>query len=64
MSVGDTLEVLIPDSIENFSFEIKDLYDIETEERIDTINPGRKGQQVIITIPCTVEKGYVIRRKK
>ncbi len=64
LSVGDTLEVLIPDSIENFSFEIKDLYDIETEERIDTINPGKKGQQVIINIPCTVEKGYVIRRKK
>ena len=64
LSVGDTLEILVPDSIDNNGFEIEELYDVETNERIDTINPGRKGQQVKIKIPYKVEKGYVIRRKK
>ena len=64
LSVGDILEILVPGSIDNNGFEIEELYDVETDERIDTINPGRKGQQVKIKIPYKVEKGYVIRRKK
>ena len=64
LSLGDTLEVLIPNGIENNSFEITELYDVETKEKIDTINPGRKGQKVIIKVPYVVQKGYVIRRKK
>ena len=64
LSVGDTLEILVPNSIENNRFEIEDLYDVETNERIDTINPGRKGQQVKVKIPYEVQKGYIIRRKK
>lgn len=64
LSVGDKLEILIPNSIENNGFEIEELYDVETNERIDTINPGRKGQQVKIKIPYEVQKGYIIRRKK
>ncbi len=64
LSVGDTLEILIPNSIENNKFEIEELYDVETNEKIDTINPGRKGQQVKIKIPYEVQQGYIIRRKK
>ena len=64
LSLGDTLEILVPNSIENNSFEITELYDVETKESIDTINPGRKGQQVIINVPYKVSKGYIIRRKK
>lgn len=64
LSNGDILEVLIPNSIDNVAFEIEELYDVETKEKIDTINPGRKGQKVIMKVPCKVEKGYVIRRKK
>lgn len=64
LSNGDVLEVLLPNSIENFAFEIEELYDVETNEKIDTINPGRKGQQVIIKIPFDVKDGYIIRRKK
>jgi len=64
LSLGDKLEILVPNSIENNSFEITELYDVETKESIDTINPGRKGQQVIVKIPYEVQKGYVIRRKK
>ena len=64
LSVGDILEILVPNSIDNNKFEIEELYAVETNERIDTINPGRKGQQVKIKIPYKVEKGYIIRRKK
>lgn len=64
LSLGDTLEILVPNSIGNNSFEITELYDVETKESIDTINPGRKGQQVIIKVPYDVKNGYVIRRKK
>ena len=64
LSIGDTLEILVPNSIDNNSFEITELYDAEKKDAIDTINPGRKGQQVIIKIPYEVKNGYVIRRKK
>ncbi len=64
LSLGDCLEVLIPNSIENSSFTIDELYDIETNSKITTINPGRKGQKVKIKIPFNVKKGYIIRRKK
>ena len=35
-----------------------------TSKKIDTINPGIKGQLVKIHIPYKVEEGYIIRRKK
>ena len=64
LSNGDALEILIPGSIENNRFKIEELYDVETGERINTINPGRKGQKVKIRIPFDVKKDYIIRRKK
>lgn len=64
ISVGDNLEVIFPKSIENYPFIVEQLYDVKTDEKINTINPGIKGQQVKIYIPCDVEEGYVIRRKK
>src|SRR5699024_12607912 len=41
LSVGDTLELLIPNRLEPESFKIEKLWDIETEEEIDFISPGR-----------------------
>ena len=65
LSVGDKMEVLIPDSIEINEFVIDKLYDIKTGNDIDTINPGIKGQQVKIHIPCdNLKENTVIRRKK
>ena len=64
LKLGDILEVLNPNSMEIQSFEIESLYDINTNESIDTINPGIKGQRVKIEIPYKVEKDYIIRRKK
>ncbi len=64
LSIGDELEVLIPNTIESFCFKIQELYDIKTNEKIDSINPGKKGQLVKIMIPTEVFENYIIRRKK
>ena len=64
LSLKDKLEVLPPNNLNEMSFEITKLWDVDTLEEIDTINPGKKGQLVKIYIPYNLEKGYIIRRKK
>ena len=64
LSVGDTLELIIPGKIEPLEFKIEKLWDAETKEEIDTVNPGRAEQKVILKIPTKVEKDWIIRRKK
>jgi putative protease len=64
LSIGDTLEVLYPNSISTDMFIIEDLYDEKTDKKIDTINPGKKGQLVKIKIPYELENGMILRRKK
>lgn len=64
LSIGDRLEILLPDSIEECSFNIEELYDIKNGKAIDTINPGIKGQQVKIKIPYDLILGTIIRRKR
>lgn len=64
LSVGDTLDVMIPGTILPNEFAIEELYDTETKEQITHVNPGIKGQSVIIKVPYNMEKDYVIRRKK
>ena len=44
--------------------EIEKLYDAETGEEIDTVNPGVKEQKVKLKIPCSVKPGYIVRRIK
>ena len=62
--MGDVLEVLIPGKLEPFSFEIKELWDTETDESIECVNPGKAGQSVKMMIPINVEIGWILRRKK
>ena len=64
LSVGDTLELIIPNEIKPQAFTIEKLYDSETREEISTVNPGRQGQTVILEIPFEVKKGWILRRKK
>ena len=64
LSVGDVLEILIPNKIEPFEFKIEKLYDAETNQEIDAISPGVKGQKVKIKLPIKCEKNWIIRRKK
>jgi putative protease len=62
--VGDNLEIIIPGRIEPYQFEIDKLYDYETEEKIDSVSPGKAGQKVRMKLPIKCEKGWIIRRKK
>ena len=64
LSVGDTLEILIPNQIEPVEFKIEKLYDIDTNEEINAISPGVKGQKVKIKLPIECKKDWIIRRKK
>ena len=64
LSLGDTLEILYSDKFKFDTFKIEKLLDIKTNEEIDTINPGIKGQQVILKIPFEVKENIVLRRRK
>lgn len=64
LSVGDTLELIVSGQIEPEVFTIDKLWNDETDEEIDTVNPGKAEQKVILNIPHSVEKGWIIRRKK
>ena len=64
LSIGDELEIIIPNNIETLKFNIENLWDIETDETIDTINPGKQGQQVKMKLPIKCEKDWILRRKK
>ncbi len=62
--VGDELEIIIPKKIEVFCFKIDKLWDAETEEEIDHVSPGKKGQLVKMHLPIKCEQDWIIRRKK
>ena len=64
LKVGDELEIIIPNQIKVEIFKIDKLWDSETDEEIDHVNPGRLGQTVKIKLPIKCEKGWIIRRKK
>ncbi len=62
--VGDYLEVIIPNKIKPYEFKIEQLWDTETDEEIQFVNPGKAGQSVKMNIPISVENGWILRRKK
>ena len=64
LSIGDTLELIVPGKLEPFVFTIDMLWNDETLEEINTVNPGKLGQKVILNIPHDVEENWIIRRKK
>jgi len=61
---GDTLEIIIPNKIEAYKFKIDNLWDTDTDEEIEAVNPGKQGQTVKIKLPVKCEKDWIIRRKK
>ena len=64
LTVGDKMEILIPNQIETVSFEIEELWDTETGKEISTVNPGKAGQTVLMSLPIPAEKGWILRRGK
>ena len=64
LKIGDTLEIIIPNKIEPLEFKIERLWDYDTNEEIQEISPGVKGQKVKIFLPIKCEKDWILRRKK
>ena len=64
LKVGDILEIIIPGTINNYVFKIKELFDTETEENVECVNPGKFGQTIKMNLPIKCEKNWIIRRKK
>lgn len=63
LSVGDELELIVPRKLEPISFRIDELWDADTFQNIDTVNPGKAEQKVILKIPYKVERDWILRRK-
>lgn len=64
LSVGDEMEIIVPFQLETCKFKIDKLWDIETDEEISTVNPGRAEQKVKMILPIKVEDNWILRRKK
>lgn len=64
LAVGDTIEIIIPNQLEPETFKIEKLWDDETEEEIDSVSPGVKGQKVLMKLPIKCENGWILRKKK
>ena len=58
------MEIIVPHQIEPVEFKIEKLWDVDTNQEIDFISPGVKGQKVKMILPIKCEKDWVIRRKK
>lgn len=64
LSLGDVIDVMMPGDTKVHEFNISELYDVNTKQKIDHVNPGIKGQSVIIKVPYNMNVDYVLRRKK
>ncbi len=64
LNVGDKMEIIIPNKIEPVEFIIDKMWDTETDEEVQTVNPGKIGQTVKMHLPIKCEEGWMIRRKK
>lgn len=64
LQVGDTMEIIIPGQIESYRFMIDELWDYETDEKIEFVNPGKLGQKVKMKLPIKCDENWILRRKK
>ena len=64
LNVGDTLELIVPGKLQPIVFKIEQLWDYETDEEIDHVNPGKEGQKVKMILPKETESGMILRRRK
>ena len=58
------MEILVPHQLEPVEFKIEKLWDYETDEEIEFVNPGVKDQKVKMLLPIKCEEDWIIRRKK
>ena len=53
------MELIIPGKIEPEKFVINKLWDYDTNEEIEFVNPGKVGQTVILKIPYNVKPSFL-----
>ena len=58
------MEIIIPNRLEPEIFTLDRLWDYDTEDEIDSVSPGVKGQKVFMKLPIKCEAGWILRRKK
>jgi len=64
LQLGDKMEILIPNKLEPVIFDICKMWDSETKEVVDHVNPGKEGQKVVLELPIECKEGWILRRKK
>lgn len=64
LQIGDELEIMVPFKLEPIVFKIEKLWNYDTEEEIESVSPGVKGQKVKMKLPIKCEKDWILRRKK
>ena len=64
LQIGDTLELIIPNRVEPYKFIIDKLWEADTEEEINFVNPGKEGQKVKLHIPVEAKENWILRRQK
>ena len=64
LQLGDNLEILIPNKLKPEEFKIEKMWDAETKEEINHVNPGKEGQKVILEIANEAKEVWILRRKK
>lgn len=64
LQVGDTMEIIVPGQISSYKFMIDELWDYETDEPIQFVNPGKLGQKVKMKLPINCDENWILRRKK
>ena len=64
LQIGDNLEIIMPNKIDALRFTIEKLFDYETYEEIEYVNPGKDNQKVLMNLPIKCEEGWIIRKKK
>ena len=64
LQIGDELEIIVPFKLEPIAFKIEKLWNYDTEEEIESVSPGVKGQKVKMKLPIKCEKDWILRRKK
>ncbi len=62
--VGDTYELIVPGKINPELITVNELFDYDTKEKIDVVNPGKADQKAIIKLPEDAKDNYIIRRRK
>lgn len=64
LQVGSQYEMIVPGKVEPEIITIGELYDIDTNEKIDVVNPGKADQKVLMKLPDSAENNYIIRGRK